>query len=59
LSDLPQHFLKEVAHFFMVYKELQGTQSTNDGWVNAAETKQAIKGSLDLYRKNFPQGQGI
>lgn len=59
LNDLPQHFLKEVMHFFMVYKELQGTQSTNDGWVTAAETKTAIMNSVDSYHKNFPQGQGV
>jgi inorganic pyrophosphatase len=59
LENLPKHFLKEVQHFFMVYKELQGTQSTNDGWVSAEPTKQAIEESIVNYRKNFPQGQGV
>jgi inorganic pyrophosphatase len=60
LSDLPQHFLKEVAHFFMVYKELQGTHVKNEGWVAAEEARKTIMESITLYREKFPpQGQGV
>lgn len=54
LDDLPQHFPKEVGHFFMVYKQLQGTEVQNEGWVGADEAKKAIMASLALYRKDFP-----
>lgn len=54
LSDLPVHFPKEVAHFFMVYKQLQGTEVQNEGWVGAEETKEAILHSLQMYRDKFP-----
>ncbi len=59
LEDLPKHFLKEVMHFFMVYKELQGTQTRNDGWVGTPETREAIKASIEHYHREFPQGQGV
>lgn len=54
LDDLPQHFPKEVGHFFMVYKQLQGTEVQNEGWVGADEAKKAIMASMALYRKDFP-----
>ncbi len=60
LSDLPQHFPKEVAHFFMVYKQLQGTEVTNEGWVGADEAKKAVMEGIRLYRESFPpMGQGV
>lgn len=54
LDDLPTHFPKEVAHFFMVYKELQGTTVTSEGWTGLEETKRTIKLSMKLYREKFP-----
>ncbi|MBC7869444.1 MAG: inorganic diphosphatase [Chitinophagaceae bacterium] len=56
LDDLPTHFPKEMMHFFMVYKQLQGTESRNEGWVGAEEAKKSIIGAMDLYRKEFPTG---
>ncbi len=54
LTDLPRHFPKEVEHFFMVYKQLQETIVTNEGWEDAAGAKAAILQSIDLYRTTFP-----
>lgn len=54
LSDVARHFPKEVEHFFMVYKQLQGTQVTNEGWVDAKGTKEAINKAVELYHKTFP-----
>jgi inorganic pyrophosphatase len=54
MSDLPTHFPKEVQHFFMVYKQLQGTESTNEGWVGSEATKKAILDSMAFYREKFP-----
>ncbi len=58
LEDLPNHFPNEVAHFFMTYKQLEGVEVENEGWVGIAETKTAIMESLELYRKTFP-AQGL
>ncbi len=54
LDDVPKHFPREVEHFFMVYKQLQGTEVQNEGWVGQAEAKQAIAASMKLYTKTFP-----
>ena len=54
LSDLPAHYLREVEHFFMTYKQLQGTTVQSEGWVGAAETKTAISESLQTYLQEFP-----
>lgn len=60
LSDLSAHFPKEVAHFFSTYKQLQGTQVTDEGWGDAAEAKQAVLDGIKMYREAFPPvGQGV
>jgi inorganic pyrophosphatase len=60
LEDLPNHFPREVGHFFEVYKQLQGILTTSEGWVGADEAKKAIMESIDVYRKAFPpQGSSL
>jgi inorganic pyrophosphatase len=60
LKDVPQHFPREVGHFFEVYKQLQGTSVSSEGWVGADEAKKAILESIRLYRDKFPpEGQGV
>ncbi len=48
-TDLPQHYLKEVEHFFTVYKDLEGTRVEPLGWENAAYAKERILFSIDHY----------
>lgn len=55
MKDLPQHFPKEVSHFFMIYKQLQGHLTENDGWVDSASAKESILKSMQSYRDNFPR----
>ena len=59
LGDLPRHFPKEVEHFFLVYKQLQGTTVESQGWVGAEEAKKAIQKGLQLYRTEFPPNNQI
>ena len=54
LDDVPKHFPREVEHFFMVYKHLQGVEVENEGWVGAKEAKEAINRSINEYREKFP-----
>ncbi|GIP32357.1 inorganic diphosphatase [Paenibacillus sp. J2TS4] len=35
LEDVPQHTLKEISHFFQVYKDLENKTSTIEGWRDA------------------------
>ena len=52
--DLPEHFLREVEHFFMTYKQLEGTQVESIGWVGTEEAKAAIERSIGIYHTTFP-----
>lgn len=43
LSDIPQHLLRELEHFFAVYKELEGKKTAVEGWQDAPEAFAAIE----------------
>lgn len=43
LEDVPHHFLREVEHFFKVYKELEGKPCVIKGWQDAARAWQLIE----------------
>jgi inorganic pyrophosphatase len=53
MPDIPKHFPKEVEHFFLTYKQLQGTQVDSGGWVDVAEAKSAIEQSRQTYLEQF------
>ncbi|NDJ61104.1 MAG: inorganic diphosphatase [Chloroflexi bacterium] len=54
ISDLPRHFPKEVEHFFMVYKQLQGTSVESRGWQGLEFAREVISNSMRLYNDKFP-----
>ncbi len=56
ISDIPQHFLREVSHFFEVYKDLEGHRATPLGWEGAAVAKEAIIRSKKMYLEKFGGG---
>lgn len=43
LSDVPSHLLRELEHFFAVYKELEGKKTAVEGWQDAPEAYAAIE----------------
>jgi len=43
LSDVPPHLLKEIAHFFSIYKELEHKKTGVEGWRDRAAALRAIK----------------
>jgi inorganic pyrophosphatase len=53
IADIPQHFLKEVAHFFAVYKDLEGARVKTIGWENAKHAQQSISRAVALYKSKF------
>jgi inorganic pyrophosphatase len=54
LGDVPAHFLREVEHFFAIYKELEGVRSEVIGWRDRDEALAVVSGAIDLYRETFP-----
>lgn len=42
LHDVPPHFLKEVEHFFSIYKDLEGKATSIDGWQDLDDAHRII-----------------
>jgi len=56
ISDIPQHYLREVSHFFEVYKDLEGERTKPIGWEGETAAKEAIREAQRLYLKKFGGG---
>ena len=53
MTDVEEHTLKEISHFFQVYKELEGKKVVIVGWGSDEEAKNIIRTAIDSYRKTF------
>jgi inorganic pyrophosphatase len=53
LDDVPKHTLREIEHFFQVYKDLEGVTTRTRGFEGTAEAHEAIQYAMDLYRRRF------
>jgi len=52
ISQLPPHVLREIRHFFEIYKELEKTELPKVGdFQGRIDAYQAIRRSLDAYRR--------
>jgi len=49
LSDMPSHLLKEIEHFFTVYKDLEAKKTAALGWHDLSETLEIIEASRRAY----------
>jgi inorganic pyrophosphatase len=57
LGDIPQHYLKEIEHFFRVYKDLEGTHTETRGFEGAAAARAAITRAMVSYQERFGEGR--
>lgn len=53
LDDLAQQLQDEIAHFFSVYKDLEGVRVEPIGWESAEAAHETISYSMRLYREKF------
>lgn len=51
IKDLPQHILKEISHFFEIYKELEDKKVKVLGWAGAKDAKRYIEKAIAAYTK--------
>ena len=51
IDDLTEHLRKEIAHFYEVYKDLEGKKVQVVSWGNAEEAKKVIKEGMEMHRK--------
>jgi inorganic pyrophosphatase len=50
-SDLPPHFLLEVEHFFLTYKDLERKSVSSDGWGGKDEAHAFVRASIEAYNR--------
>jgi len=53
LSDVPPHLLKEIEHFFSVYKELEQKKVGVEGWNDKEAALRAIRESKERYQTHY------
>jgi len=53
LEDVPQHFLREVEHFFATYKQLEGATVEPLGWATAEEGVGEVRESVQRFRETL------
>lgn len=49
LNDIPEHKLKEIAHFFQVYKDLENKKTEIEGWKDAAFAEKLYADCVERY----------
>jgi inorganic pyrophosphatase len=49
-TDLAPHILREIEHFFSIYKELEGKHTEVKGWEGVAEAHRLIREGQELFR---------
>lgn len=52
LEDIEPHVLDEIAHFFEVYKDLEGKEVEVVGWTDVEEATEVLQNSIDTYNAN-------
>ena len=53
ISDIEDHYRSEIAHFFQVYKDLEGKKVEILGWQSAKEAKSIIVESIKRYKNTL------
>lgn len=53
ISDVPSHLLKEIEHFFSVYKNLEGKVVETKGWEGKESAKKELLRSLEMYKEKY------
>ncbi len=51
LSDVPPHLLKEIEHFFIIYKELEDKKTGVEGWEDQESAIRIIKEAKKRYKE--------
>ncbi|MEX0780940.1 MAG: inorganic diphosphatase [Balneolales bacterium] len=50
LEDVPPHLLKEIEHFFSIYKDLEDKKTGIEGWADVAAARQIIKEASERFQ---------
>lgn len=55
IADLPAHYLREVEHFFHIYKDLEGKRVEVGAWGKSEEAAAVVLDSIRRYDTTFLQ----
>jgi inorganic pyrophosphatase len=53
LEDVPPHLLKEIEHFFAIYKDLEEKEVTIEGWRDKEAAIKVIRVARERYKKSL------
>ncbi len=53
IDDIQQHLLKEIEHFFSIYKNLEGKKVETLGWAGVDAAKEELLTSLNMYKEKY------
>ncbi|MHB1223309.1 MAG: inorganic diphosphatase [Gemmatimonadaceae bacterium] len=53
IADMPQHYLREVEHFFGIYKDLEGKRVQTLGWEKSEVAMEIIVASIRRYEEAY------
>ena len=53
ITEVPNHISAEIMHFFEVYKQLEGKQTTVEKIMGRAEAEKIIQKCMDMYKQKF------
>lgn len=48
-NEVPKHLLKEIEHFFRVYKDLEGKKTIIEGWQNEEAAHKIIQAAIETF----------
>ena len=53
ITEVPTQLLDEIMHFFEVYKQLEGKQTTVDKMLGRAEAEEIVEKCIKNYKEKF------
>ena len=56
IADMPAHYLKEIEHFFGIYKDLEGKRVEIQGWEKSVVAFKVIQRSIERYAEVYLKG---
>lgn len=59
IADIPRHSLKEIEHFFQIYKDLEGKRVNVVGWDKSEVAMQEIMKSVGRYEEKYGNGRKL
>ena len=57
IADMPPHYLREIEHFFGIYKDLEGKRVEIQGWEKSEAAFKVIQRSIERYAEVYLKGE--